>query len=184
MTRHDYRPSQFTRLTGDATALLTLVRFRLPFAFVGAASLLVALVWQIEQQRIGALERDTALMQQRVAIAAVDAQHTQRLIAIVARDRHVAQRIATVHGTAIASANAIAMIGNVLPHQTWLTNVAAATSGSWTISGRSTHVTEIGTTLKSIQQLDRSGTARLLSVAATGRTNAVLDFVIGWERQP
>lgn len=182
--RHDYRPSRLASLTGDATGWVTLVRLRLPAAAAGIAFLILALVWRGEQQRIDSLDREIAALQQPAALAAADARRTTHLITMVARDRRIEQRLASAHRTALSSTNTIAIIGNALPTQTWLTNVAAAPSGNWTISGRSTRVTEIGATLRSIQQLDRSRSAQLVSIAATGRSNPILDFVIGWDQRP
>ena len=37
--------------------------------------------------------------------------------------------------------------------------------------------------LRRVQSLDRNATVRLVSIAATGRTGRILDFVIGWARR-
>ena len=65
MNRHDYRPSRLARITGDATAWITLARYRLPAAAAGAALVAAGLIWQIETQRIITLERDLTVMRQR-----------------------------------------------------------------------------------------------------------------------
>ena len=60
--------------------------------------------------------------------------------------------------------------------------MAATPADAWTINGRSTRVDEIGTMLRRVQELDRRGAARLVSIAATGRSGRILDFVISWSR--
>jgi hypothetical protein len=92
--------------------------------------------------------------------------------------------VAAARREALAATNTIARIGNDLPPQTWLTGVGSTPNGTWTIDGRSTRVGEIGTMLRRVQRIDDGATARLVSIAATGRTGRVLDFVIGWDRRP
>jgi hypothetical protein len=38
--------------------------------------------------------------------------------------------------------------------------------------------------LRRIQSIDKTASTRLVSIAATGRTGRILDFVIGWDRRP
>ena len=83
----------------------------------------------------------------------------------------------------LETTNAIARIGNDLPPQTWLTAIGATPAGDWTIGGRSTRVSEIGTMLRRVQALDAGAAATLVSIAATGRSGRILDFVIGWNRR-
>jgi hypothetical protein len=184
MRRHDYRLSVIAQLTGYAPAPISIGGLRIPLAITGAALLLVALIWSTEVRRIATLDRELVVIKQHAMRAAFDARRTQAISGLVERERQIDQRLRIAHRTAVASSNVIAMIGNGLPLQTWLTNVTSAPGGNWTISGRSTRVAEIGTTLRAIQRLDAGSPAHLVSISAGGRSNSVLDFVIGWDRQP
>jgi len=182
--RHDYRRRPFDAVRSAIGTNVAWPTLRAPAALAGAVLVLLAAGWSIEAQRIGALDRELDMLQTRAGVAGVEAAAAQRLSAAIARDRAFENRILDARRATIASSNAVALIGNTLPAQTWLTNVSATPTGSWTIAGRSTHVSEIGTTLHAIQQLDRRAPAHLVSIAATGRNGDVLDFIIGWDRQP
>jgi hypothetical protein len=182
--RFNYRQSALERLLGDAPAFHLTDRFRIPLATIGAALLAVTATWWIQTQRVSALDGELAALQSRVTAADADAVRAQRLMASVARLQALRAGVAAARREGIAATNAIAQIGNELPPQTWLTGVASTPAGAWTIDGRSTRIGEIGTMLRRVQSIDAGATTRLVSIAATGRSGHILDFVIGWERQP
>jgi Tfp pilus assembly protein PilN len=184
MIRFNYHQSAFERLFGDAPALRLTDRLRIPLAAIGAALLVVTATWWIQTQRVTALNDELAALQTRVQASHADESRAQRLMASVARLRALSAGIASARREAVAATNTIARIGNDLPPQTWLTGVGSTPAGAWTIDGRSTRVGEIGTMLRRVQSIDVGASARLVSIAATGRSGHILDFVIGWDRQP
>ncbi|HEV8022439.1 MAG TPA: hypothetical protein VGP41_14285, partial [Candidatus Lustribacter sp.] len=158
-------------------------RLRLPAALVLAAALIVLATWSFETRRIALLDGDLHRLQQQVRALSFDDARAERLIAEVGRLRTGAERVAAARHDVLVTTNTIAQIGNALPPQTWLTAVGATPAGDWTIGGRSTRVDEIGTMLRRVQALDAAASATLVSVAATGRSGRILDFVIGWNRR-
>ena len=183
MIRFNYHQSAYERFFGAAGARLATERLRAPMAAVGAALLVVTATWTFQTQRVAGLDDELAALRLRVHAASADGVRAEGLKTSVVRLRAVRDGIAGARREALAATNTIARIGNGLPPQTWLTGVGATPAGTWTIDGRSTRVAEIGTMLRRIQGLDAGGTARLVSIAATGRAGHILEFVIGWDRR-
>lgn len=183
MTRFNYHPSAQERLLAAAPLAAWAERLRVPAALVIAAVLIVCATWSFETRRIARLDADLGRLQEQVRTAARDDAHAGRLIAAVVRLHATTERVAAARHDVLATTNAIAQIGNELPPQTWLTTVGATPAGDWTIGGRSTRVDEIGTMLRRVQAIDTRASATLVSVAATGRSGRILDFVIGWNRR-
>jgi hypothetical protein len=184
MNRFNYQQSPFERHFGDAPMGMLADRLRLPMAVIGAAVLALAATWSFETHRVADLDAELAALQLRVEAASGLRVRAERLTARVARLRAASAGIDAAHREALAATNTIAQIGNGMPEQTWLTGVGAAAAGTWTIDGRSTRVDQIGTMLRRIQSIDKTASTRLVSIAATGRTGRILDFVIGWDRRP
>jgi hypothetical protein len=184
MIRFNYRQSAYERLFGDAPAIVLTSRLRVPLATIGAALLAVTATWSIQTNRVAGLDNELSALQSHVRAASSDEVRAERLTATVARLRALRAGIAAARREALAATNTIAQIGNGLPPQTWLTAVGSTPDGTWTIDGRSTRVAEIGTMLRRVQSIDDGATARLVSIAAIGRTGHILDFVIGWDRRP
>jgi len=184
MTRFNYHQGTFEQLLAGASFPQFAKRIGLPMAIIGVALLLVVAAWSAEQRRLGVIAGELSNLRHRAQVAAADDSRAERLIAIVAHMKAVEQRVAVARRDVLVVTNTIAQIGNELPPQTWLTAVESTPAGDWTINGRSTRIDEIGTMLRRVQGLNRSATARLISIAATGRTGRILDFVIDWERRP
>lgn len=182
MIRFDYHQSPYQLLLREAAAVLLTGRLRVPLAAIGAAVLAVTLGWSLEMHRLADLDGELAALQSRVDAAAGGDVHARRLMATVTRLRALRSEIAAARREALAATNTIALIGNDLPPQTWLTSVGSTATGTWTIDGRSTRVSEIGVMLRRVQSIDATAAAHLVSIAATGRSGRILDFVIGWER--
>jgi hypothetical protein len=183
MKRFNFNQTAYQQFLAGTPVRAMVLQLRLPIAALGAALLAVTAGWSLETQRIAALDTELAGLQLRVQATAAGDARAQRLTAEVARLRAIQDGIAAARRDVLQTTNTIAQIGNELPPQTWLTGVGATPTGSWTIGGRSTRVDEIGTMLRRVQGIDRSATARLVSIAATGRSGRILDFVIGWERR-
>jgi hypothetical protein len=184
MIRFNYHQPAYERLFGDTPAAFLTERLRIPLATIGAALIAVTATSSIQTHRVAALESELTAIRSAIHAAGAGEIRAERLTADVARLRALQTGILTARREALATTNTIAEIGNGLPPQTWLTGVGSSPGGAWTIDGRSTHVGEIGTMLRRVQSIDAAATARLVSIAATGRTGRVLDFVIGWDRRP
>jgi hypothetical protein len=182
--RFNYHQSRYERLFGSAPAALLTESLRIPLATIAAALLAVTATWSIQAHRIAGLDSELGALQSAVHAASAGQLRAQRLNASVTRLRALRAGVAAARREALAATNTIALIGNGLPPQTWLTGVGSAPNGTWTIDGRSTRVGEIGTMLRRVQSIDDGSTARLVSIAATGRSGRILDFVIGWDRRP
>lgn len=183
MTRFNYQQSARQRLLAAAPLAAMAERLRLPAALAGAALFLVFATWTFETHRVALLDADLNRLQLQVRAAAFADARAARLIAEVTRLRATGARVAAARRDVLVATNAIAQIGNELPPQTWLTAVGATPAGDWTIGGRSTRVDEIGTMLRRVQAIDAGASATLVSIAATGRSGRILDFVIGWNRR-
>jgi Tfp pilus assembly protein PilN len=184
MNRFNYQQSPLARRFGGVPVRMLAERLRLPMAVMGAAVLALASTWLLETHRIADLDADLSALQLRVQSASSDRIRAEHLTATVARLEATSVGIDAARREALAATNTIAQIGNDLPEETWLTGVGATPAGTWTISGRSTRVNEIGTMLRRVQSIDKTAATRLVSIAATGRTGRILDFVIGWDRRP
>jgi Tfp pilus assembly protein PilN len=181
MTRYDYRQSAFERLIGRRPELVLDRALLSALAALALALLAVVTLAATESRRIAALDTELGALADRIATAErVDARD-ERAIADLAHARRVQAAVLAAHADTGRAANAIARIGNRLPSQTWLTNLRDDPAGGWSIAGRSTRIDEIGATLAAIGRLDPAATARLVSIAASGRTGRVLDFTIAWE---
>lgn len=184
MKRFNYDQSAYQRFLAGTPASAIAAQLRVPLASIGAALLVVAAAWSFDTHRIAALDAELSQLQLRVQETAADDARAGRLTAAVAHLRALGNGIAAARRDVLETTNTIARIGNELPPQTWLTGVGSTPAGGWTIGGRSTHVDEIGTMLRRVQGIDPNASARLLSIAATGRAGRILDFVIGWEPKP
>ena len=184
MKRFNYRQSRFERFAGLAPPAFTTSALRGPLAIAGAAVVLFAGAWSVEAQRIAQLDRDLDALNIRVRAAKPAAERANAVIAATARAQTDDARVLAALREAVISTNTIARLGNALPPRTWLTNVQSNPAGAWTLAGRSDRVGAIGTTLRAIQQFDARARARLVSISATGRAGELLNFVIGWDRQP
>jgi hypothetical protein len=184
VNRFNYHQSAYERLLAGVPAAMLTERLRAPMAVIGAALLSVAATWSIETHRAAVLGDELTGLHARLQAAAANQTHAEHLTSSVARLRAIVERVALARRDVLVATNTIATIGNDLPPQTWLTSVGSTPTGDWTIGGRSTRVDEIGTMLRRVQGIDRNATARLVSIAATGRGARVMDFVIGWDRRP
>lgn len=182
MIRFSYQQTRYRRLLAGTPAATLVAALRVPVAVIVTAALVVVAAWSLQTHRVAALDAQLADLQARIAATAADDARTKRLTADIAHLDAVQTRIASARRDVLEATNAIAEIGNGLPPQTWLTGVGSSPAGIWTIGGRSTHVDEIGTMLRRVQGIERGADARLVSVAAGGRTGRILDFVIAWER--
>lgn len=184
MIRFNYLQPAYERWRIPIPALELGGSMRVPLLLIGLAVLGVAATWSLEVHRAAALQDELASLQLRIRASASDERRARTLTASVARMRTIRAAVGAARRDMLVATNTIARIGNDLPPATWLTSVGSTPAGAWTLGGRSTRVAEIGTMLRRVQGIDQRTTVRLVSIAATGRSGHVLDFVIGWDQHP
>lgn len=184
MIRFNYLQPAHERWSASIPAITLASSVRVPLLLIGLALLGLAATWTFEVHRAEMLQEDLSGLQLRVRAAASDERLARNLMTSVARMRTIRAAVSAARRDVFVATNTIARIGNALPPATWLTSVGSTPAGAWTIGGRSTRVDEIGTMLRRVQGIDQRATVRLVSIAATGRTGRVLDFVIGWDQHP
>jgi hypothetical protein len=184
VTRFNYLQPPHERWYAGIPAAALAASLRVPLLLIGVAFLSVTAIWSFERHRAGMLEDQLSGLQSRLHAAANDERHARTLMTTIARLRTIGAAVSAAHRDVLVATNTIARIGNDLPPETWLTSVGATPAGAWTIGGRSTRVEEIGTMLRRVQAIDQHATVRLVSIAATGRSGRILDFVIGWDQGP
>jgi Tfp pilus assembly protein PilN len=182
--RFNYLQPPFERWCAGIPAVTLARSLRVPLLLMGFAFLGVAATWTYEVHRAALLQNELSALQLRIRAAASDERRARSLMTGVARMRSIRTAISAARRDVLVATNTIARIGNDLPPATWLTSVGSTPAGAWTIGGRSTRVDEIGTMLRRVQGIDQHAAVRLVSIAATGRSGRVLDFVIGWDRRP
>jgi hypothetical protein len=182
--RFNYLQPAYERWYAGMPAVALAGAVRLPLLLIGLAFLGLAATWTIEMHRTATLQDELTGLQLRVRAAAGDERRARSLMINIARMRTIQAAVGAARRDVIIATNTIARIGNDLPPATWLTSVGSTPAGAWTIGGRSTRVDEIGTMLRRVQGIDKRATVRLVSIAATGRSGRVLDFVIGWDQNP
>jgi len=147
-----------------------------------AAIVAVGVVGLVERYRLASLDRELATLSTRIAVAERDDARSDRLNREVRRQRDLGAAIDAARDDTALAANTIVRLGNRLPAQTWLTKLESVRSGSWTIRGRSARLDDIRVTLAAVARLDRTASARLVSVDAAGSRSPLLDFTIALER--
>lgn len=157
---------------------------RLALAAIAASLTFVTAGWSFELGRLAKLDDELRVVRLQAREAGTVERRSQRAQTRLQQLRALGDGVMLARREALVASNAVARIGNALPPNTWLTNLQAASAGTWTIAGRTTRVAEVGATLRALQRLDGNAVARLVSVSATGRSGRVLDFVIAWDRAP
>jgi hypothetical protein len=182
MRRYNYAPSPLARVLGAATERVTLPALRAPAAIVAAAFAALALTVAVDLQRLTMLDRATTVMHERADQTAADAARLAATEAELDRLRRTSSALAETRRTAIVRLNDLALLGNHLPAQTWLTRVRADRDGSWGIEGRSGRIPDVGMTIAGLQRIEPGAHIRLLSLAGAGGRAHVLRFALAWER--
>jgi Tfp pilus assembly protein PilN len=183
VTRFNYRQSSFERLFGRRPGLAITRAMHVPIMAIGAALLLVASVSLIEFHRIAQLSAELHEMRDRIGTVQTADARVAALEQRIERLRSLRAAVLLSWRESRETTNGIALIGNALPAQTWLTRVQRSAEGRWSIAGRSTSVGHIGTALARIALLEPAATARLVSINGTGPSGRILEFIIAWEHE-
>jgi Tfp pilus assembly protein PilN len=164
-------------------ALVRDTQLRFALGTMGATLLLITVAWSVETLRLARLDGELAAL----AVAQAAARSVERDVARLQGDlqhlRALEAGVAMARREAIDTTNVVALVGNRLPERTWLTSIQATADGAWSIAGRTTHVAAVGSTLRSIGELNGTAAPHLQSISASGRTHRIVDFAIAWERR-
>lgn len=180
MTRFTYHPSRLERLRAGAPKLALDARTGPPLAVVLGTLLLLTTLWLVQAQRLAELDRSLALLDAQLRQAQQTASAVARLSGEIARMQRTRDVVLGYRRQSTLTENLIARLGNDLPSHTWLTAVQPTVAGTWSISGRSTRLDEVGDVLAALQRSDRSSEPRLVSAASSAR-GSLVDFSIAWE---
>jgi hypothetical protein len=182
MRRHNYAPPPLALAIAAVADYLAMPGLRAPAAIVAATLAAIAVTVAVEFERIGALDRAAVILQARVTASAASAARASAIDAQRERMQRIETAIAQAHRETLASLNDLALLGNRLPAQTWLTGIRADRDGTWSVEGRSGRVPEVGTTLAGVQRIEPAGRVRLLSLAGPAERARAIHFSLAWER--
>lgn len=163
MRRINYLVTWSERHTGWAFPAALPPALRAPLAALLCAIAFVTVVWGVQHERLRAAERDGAQLARQLATSEREVAAVRAIERDVARLHALAQRIASVRGSGTARASEIAVIGNRLPHDAWLTSLHAD-HGALALEGRSARLSAVGAAIAGLAQLPSYGGARLISV--------------------
>jgi hypothetical protein len=182
VTRHNYAP---TKLATVRTALLEIiddVQLRAGAATLAAVVAVIATAVAVELHRLTALEAEVATMNDRVAQNAAGVARLTTVRKDVERLRLLDDALLDSRAAARDDVNALVLIGNRLPSDTWLLRVHGDRDGSWTIDGRTSRMFAIGKALLEVERLRPDARVRLLSVTSGDVHAHSLRFSLAWER--
>lgn len=183
MTRHDYAPSRAARLVVLLRELFADAQVRAAAATLAAVMAVIASALAVELHRLAGLEDAVRIMDTRVADAR---QRTQRLDAIradVDRLRRERDLLLDARAASRADVNALVVLGNRLPSDSWLTRVHGDRDGSWTLEGRASRTFAVGAILLAAERIASGMHVRLLSLGSTGSPRTGVRFALAWERR-
>ena len=150
-------------------------RFAAPFAIVaeprvrracmaaGAALIVIAATVIIQAVRIDAATREQSDLTERLATLDVSVSPIRVMAREVTRFDAIETRVRDLRASARASANAVAALGNRLPHDVWLTALRAGPQ-SIALDGRSAHLASLAAAMTSLRASSERQ-ARLINVA-------------------
>jgi Tfp pilus assembly protein PilN len=163
MRRINYLVSWSERHIGVALPRAISPPLRAPLAALMCSIAFVMVVWGVQHARLHAAERDGAELARRLARAEREVAAVRAVERDVTRLRALSERIAWIRGSGTARASQIAVVGNRLPHDAWLTSLHAD-HGALALEGHGTRLTAVGTAIAGLAQLPSYAGARLISV--------------------
>ncbi|MDB5072723.1 MAG: hypothetical protein JWM87_3834 [Candidatus Eremiobacteraeota bacterium] len=176
MRRINYLVTWSERRIGLALPPAIPPALRAPLAALLCSIAFIAVVWGVQHARLRAAERDGAELARQLARSEREIATIRAIERDVTRLRTLAERIATVRGSGTARASQIAVIGNRLPHDAWLTSLHAD-HAALALEGRGARLGAVAAAIAGLAQLPSYTGARLVSVhddpSRTGVTYAI-----------
>ncbi len=162
MRRSNYLPSWSERHIGVALPSLAM-ELRVPLAALAGSIALTGVLWGVQSTRLHGAERDGAVYAERLASMQLDVARVRAVERDADRLDALASRVATIRRSGAVRANEIAVLGNRLPRDAWLSSLRAD-RGTLALEGHSARLAAVGTTIASLAALPAYGTARLVAV--------------------
>lgn len=176
MRRINYALTWSERHVGVTLPSAIPAALRPPLAALACAVAFVLVVWGVQQARLRAAERDGAELAGRLAAAERGVAVVRAMGREVARLRTLDDRIARIRRSGTDRASEIAVVGNRLPSDAWLTSLRAD-RGALALEGRGARLSAVGSAIADLARLPSYAGARLLSVrddpGRTGVTYAI-----------
>jgi Tfp pilus assembly protein PilN len=135
---------------------------RAPLAALLCSVAFVAVVWSVQHARLRATQRDGAVLAVRFAATARDVARVRAIQRDVTRLRALAERVDRIRRSGGQRASEIAVVGNALPSDAWLTSLHAD-HGALALEGRGARLGTVGTAIAELAKLPSYGGARLIS---------------------
>ena len=163
MKRINYLLSSSERYTGVTLPPALAPELRAPVVVLACSLALVVVLWAVQHARIAAAERDGAEYARRLAATEISIARVRAVEKDVVTLRALDERIREIRRSGPARASEIAMLGNRLPADAWLTAVRADRT-ALAVEGHGARLSAVGRTIASLAALPPYAGARLISV--------------------
>jgi Tfp pilus assembly protein PilN len=176
MRRINYLVTWSERHAGVALPHTIAPALRGPLTALACAIAFVIVIWGVQHARLRAAERDGAGLARRLAAAEPRIARVRTVEREVARLRTLGERVAQIRRSGTLRASEIAVVGNRLPPDAWLTSLRAD-HAALALEGRGARLGTVGSAIGNLAQLPSYSGARLISVreepARSGVTYAI-----------
>ena len=163
MKRINYLVAPSERIFGPAFRAAVSRPLRLPLVALGGALASLGLPYCAETARLQQLEHAGAAYQMHIAATALDVGRVRILERDVARLRGLSDELASIRRSGDVRANEIAVLGNQLPGDVWLT--ALRKDGeALDVEGGSGRLSMVAATIAALARLPQYSGARLVAV--------------------
>ena len=179
MRRINYLVTWSERHAGVALPQTIAPPLRGPLAALACAIAFVIVVWGVQHARLHAAQRDGAGLARRLAAAEPQIARVRTVEREVARLRTLGERVAQIRRSGTLRASEVAVVGNRLPPDAWLTSLRAD-HAALALEGRSARLAAVATTLAAFAQLPAYADARLVAVHGDPQ-HAGVTYVIALE---
>ncbi|HEY0393373.1 MAG TPA: hypothetical protein VGD01_02645 [Candidatus Elarobacter sp.] len=176
MRRINYLLSWSERHAGVALPNAVRPELRAPLAVLACAFGLVLLLWAVQDARLRAAAQDGVRYARQADAAEARLARSGDVERDVASLRALAERLALTRQTGARRAAEIAVLGNALAAESWLTSVHVDPAAI-SLEGRSARLTAVGATIGNLSRLHAYAAVRLVSLhddsATSGLTYAL-----------
>ena len=163
MRRINYIVTWTERHAGFALPAAIAPSLRGPLAALACSIAFAGVVWGVQHARLDAVERDGAGLARRLAASERDVARVRTIERDVTRLRALGERVARIRRSGTLRASEIAVVGNRVPPDAWLTSLRADRS-ALALEGRGARLAAVGTTIAGLAGLPAYAGARLISV--------------------
>ena len=162
MKRINYLPSWSERHIGVALPVVA-AELRAALAALAGAIALSGVLWVVQETRLHAAEHDGASYAERLAATQAGVSRVRAVERDVERLRALGDRVEAIRRSGTLRANEIAVLGNRLPADAWLSSLRAD-HGTLAVEGHGARLISVGTTIEALAALPAYRAARLVAV--------------------